>query len=265
MHNTLDNRLTKKYVIVALATIASVNLISNLVGEDLAIYVGNFSYVPIVGSFLILSMLIIARFGMTGNHGIAWVSFGGFAISWFIAEMLWIIQELYLQIDPFPSAADIFYLVGYPFLLMFFIAYLQPVKTGITKKMIAASLAISGGILVTSLYFVLGAGENDDIFEVVLATIYPVFDAMVFVPALIGVALFFKGHVNFMWTLFCFGIVSLFVGDTAFLFAQNEDSYYTGNPMEILYYWNYILMSFGICNQLTLFQKPKGSKLEDLR
>jgi hypothetical protein len=92
-----------------------------------------------------------------------------------------------------------------------------------------------------------------------------VFDAMVFVPALIGVTLFFKGHVNFMWTLFCFGIVSLFVADSAFLFAQNEDSYYTGNPMEIMYYWNYILMSFGVFNQLSLFQKPRGSKLEDLR
>jgi hypothetical protein len=265
MHTASDSVLTKKYLIAALAVIASVNLISNFASEDLAIYVGNFSYIPIAGSFLILSMLIIARFGMTGNHGLAWISFGGLAISWFIAEMIWIVQEVYLQIDPFPSAADIFYLVGYPFLLMFFIAYLQPVKSAITKKIFATSLAISSGILVAGLYFVLGVGGNDDIFEVVLASIYPIFDAMVFIPALIGVALFFKGHVNFMWTLFCFGIISLFIGDAAFLFAQNEDSYYTGNPMEILYYWNYVLMSFGIYNQLILFQKSKGSKLEDLR
>ncbi|MEM3008003.1 MAG: hypothetical protein QXY15_08115, partial [Candidatus Nitrosotenuis sp.] len=159
----------------------------------------------------------------------------------------------------------IFYLIGYPFLIMFFIAYLQPMRSAITKKMVAASFAFSIGILGISLYFVFSPTDNEDIFELVLATIYPVFDAMVIIPALIGVGLFFKGHVNFMWTLLCLGTVSVFAADTAFLVAQNKDSYYTGNPMEILFYWNYILLAFGIHNHLNLFQTPQGSKLEDLR
>jgi hypothetical protein len=69
-----------------------------------------------------------------------------------------------------------------------------------------------------------------------------------------------------MWTLFCLGTISAFIGDAAFLFGQNESSYYTGNPMEIPFYWNYILLSFGVYSQLTLFQKAKtDKKLEDLR
>jgi hypothetical protein len=265
MQTTLDVILSKKYLIAALAGIAVFNVVSNMAGEDFAILAGNFAYVPVAGSFLVLSMMILVRFGVNGTHGLAWASFGGYAISWFIAEMLWMVQELYLQIDPFPSAADIFYLIGYPFLLMFFIAYLQPVRKAITKKMVITSSVFSIGILSTSLYFVFSTTMNEDIFALVLATIYPVFDAMVIIPALIGVGLFFKGHVNLMWTLLCLGAVSVFTADTAFLIAQNEESYYTGNPMEILFYWNYILLAFGIHNHLNLFQNPKDSKLEDLR
>lgn len=265
MQTNLDSLLSKKYLIAALVASASAILVSNLLGRDYAILVGNAVYIPISGSLMVLSMLVIARYGTSGQHGIAWLSFGGYAISSLVAEMLWIVQELYLKIDPYPSTPDIFYLISYPFLLMFFIAYFQPVRSAITKKMLAAPITFSFGILAIGLYFTVGTGSVPTMFETALAITYLTFDAIVIIPALVGVALFFKGKVNFMWTLFCFGIVLLFAADTAFLFGQNDDSYYTGSLMEIPYFWNYILLSFGICNHLALFQKPKANKFEDSR
>ena len=265
MQTTLDVILSKKYLIISLIVIAAINLAANLVSQDLATLVGNLGYVPITGAFLVLSLLIAYRFGLTGNHGLAWFSFAAFAISWFIAEMLWVHQEMILKEEPFPSAADIFYIVGYPFLLMFFVAYLQPIKAAITKKILGISCMISIGVLVPSLYLVLGSGVNADPLSVILGAIYPVFDAMVIIPAIIGVVLFFKGQVNFMWTLVCLGIICLFAADTAFLFGQNGDSYYTGNPTEILFYWNYVLLAFGVHNHLTLFKKEKKSNPLDQR
>ena len=259
MQTTLDLVLSKKYLIISLIAIAAINLAANLISQDLATLVGNLGYIPITGTFLILSLLIAYRFGLTGNHGLAWFSFAAFAVSWSIAEMLWIHQELVLKEDPFPSPADIFYIVGYPFLLMFFVAYLQPVKAAITKKILGLSSMISIGILVPSLYLVLGNGVHSDSLNAILGAIYPVFDSMVIIPAIIGVVLFFKGQVNFMWTLVCLGILCLFAADTAFLFGQNEDSYYTGNPAEILFYWNYVLLAFGVHNHLMLFKKEKKS------
>ena len=162
MQTALDNILSKKYLIASLIVVTSVNLTVNFISQDLATLVGNLGYVPITGVFLALSVMIIWRFGLTGNHGLAWFSFGGFAISWFIAEMLWIYQELVIKEDPFPSAADIFYIVGYPFLLMFFISYLQPVRNAITRKILGISSSISIGVLIPSLYLVLGSGIHTD-------------------------------------------------------------------------------------------------------
>src|SRR5574338_226195 len=227
MQTQLESILTKKYLFAAVLGIALFNIGINLASKDLAILAGNLTYIPVAGSLLVISILISIRFGLNGTHGLAWFSFCGYAISWFIAEMLWIYQELYMKEDPFPSSADIFYIVGYPFLLM---------------------------------YFVLGSSTNTDALDVTLREIYPVFDAVIIIPAMIGVVLFFKGQVHFMWTLMCLGTVCVFVADTAFLFGENTDSYYTGNPMEILFYWNYILLVFGVKSHLDIFKREKQDK-----
>lgn len=260
MQTALDTVLSKKYLIASLFTVAIVILGANFVSIDLAILVGNLSYIPTTGAFSIMAILIAFRFGLAGNHGLAWFSFAAFALSWSIADLIWVYQELYLKEDPFPSSADIFYIVGYPFLLMFLISYLQPVRSSITKKMFAVSSAISIGILIPSLYLVLGNGIHIDSLSMTLGVIYPVFDAMVIMPAMIGVALFFKGRVNFMWTLICLGILCSFVVDIAFLFKQNEDSYYTGNPIDILFHWTYVLLAFGVYGHLSLFKKENPNK-----
>jgi hypothetical protein len=266
MQTTLEIILSKKYLIAALAGVAIINLSSNLLGQQTAILVGNLMYVPVGGSLLVLAVIIFARFGMAGHHGVAWFSFLGYAVAFFIADTLWLIQELYLKIETFPSASDIFYVIAYPFLLMFFVSYFQPVRKAITKKMLAAAIAVSVGVLIPSLHVAFSAGSSDNAFSLALGAAYPIFDGMILIPALIGVALFFKGQVNLMWTLFCFGAISVFVADTAFLFAQNEDSYYLGNPMEIPFYWNYILLAFGVHNHLVLFKAPtKQDKIKDLR
>ena len=257
--------VTKKTLILSLTVCASIILIDNVLGKDTAILTGNLMYIPTSGIFLIISLLVALRFGATGNHGLAWISFAGYAVSWFIAEMIWIIEELYLKIDPFPSSADIFYLIGYPFLLMFFIAYLQPMRSAITKKMYISAVSISVIVLATSLYFALALGKSGTLFECILTIIYPVFDSIVIIPALLGVSLFFKGKVNLVWTLVCLGTISLFVADTAFLIGNISDTYYTGNPMEILFYWNYILLSFGVYYNLKLFQSKKQDKITDLK
>lgn len=258
MQTLLDAILTKKYLVGALIASVVIVLSANAVGEETAILAGNFLYVPTAGALLGLAVVILGRFGLGGSHGLAWFAFLGYASSWFVGEILWLIQELYLKIDPFPSASDVFYIVGYPFLLMFFVAYLQPVRSAITKKMLIPASAFSIGILTLTLYLTVGT-ESGDVFSTVIAAIYPIFDSLVIIPALVGVALFFKGKVNFMWTLLCFGTISVFAADTAFLVGQNDDSYYTGNPMEILFYWNYILLAFGVHNHIVLFKKSKSS------
>jgi len=242
-------------IFFVIISVAAINLIANYFGEETAIIVGNFMYIPAAGSLLVVSIIVLQRLGTSGKHGTALISLVGFAICWFFAEITWILQELYFKIDPFPSTADLFYLVGYPFLLMFVISYLEPLKDGITKEILALAILAAIIVLVSSLYVVFNEDEELSNYEFALLAGYPIADAIVLVPALLGVVLFFKGKVNFMWTLFFVGIISLYVADTTFLYTQLEDTYYTGHPLEMLFYFMYFLMAFGIYDYMKLFKK----------
>lgn len=252
--SNLEKLVSEKFLLISVILVIVVNLISNLISEQTAILIGNFVYFPAAGGLLFVSLMMIKRFGTGGKHGMAWISLLGFAIMWFSAETTWTVQEIVLEIEPFPSTADVFYILGYPFLLMFLFSYLEPVKRAISKKTIIIASLISLSVLIPSLYFSVGHDLEVNGLEVVIAATYPISDAFIIVPALIGVNLFFRGQVNFMWSLVCIGIICIFVADTAFLFAQMDDSYYTGHPMEILFHLTYVLMAYGVYDQLRVFK-----------
>jgi len=212
-------------------------------------------YIPAAGSLLVVSIIVLQRLGSSGKHGSALIALVGFAISWFFAEMTWMLQELYFKIEPFPSTADLFYLVGYPFLLMFVISYLEILKEGITKEILGLAILAAVIVLVSSLYVVFNEEEELSNYEFALLAGYPIADAIVLVPAVLGVVLFFKGKVNFMWTLVFVGVISLYVADTTFLYTQLEDSYYTGHPLEMLFHFMYFLIAFGIYDYMKIFKK----------
>ena len=260
MQTILQKIQQKKILFAALILVASANLVANFLGIETAILVGNFAYVPISGGLVVISFVILKKFGTSGSHGFSWISLSGFSLSWFFAELTWTYQEVFLKIDPFPSISDVFYLLGYPFLLMFLFSYLQPFRNGISKKIISYSVTISLAILIPSLFLSFQMDSEISLFDSVFALAYPVADAIVIIPALIGISLFFKGQVNFMWTLVFIGILSVFVADTTFVFTQFDQTYYTGHPLEILFQWTYVLIGFGIYDQLSVFNKGTFSK-----
>ena len=167
--------------------------------------------------------------------------------------------------------ADVFYLAGYPLLLSFMIFYLKPVEKGISKKILATSIIISAIVLIPTLYVTIDSEiEDSTSFEIAIAASYPIADAIVLAPALIGLGLVFKGEVNFLWALMCLGIICMAIADIGFLITNINMTYYTGYPIEILFHWQYILWSFGVYSHIQIFKKqrdnfPKYDNIEDLK
>jgi len=249
----------RKFLAFSLFAIAIGILITNAISEDTAVLFASWSYIVTAGSFLVLSLIIMIKTKGIGSHGKSWILLAIFAITWFSAEMIWDVNELILDIDPYPSYADFFWLLGYPFYFGFLILYLKPFKKAISKKMIVSSSLISITFLILAFYVSydidLELTEQEDI----LVFIYPLLDAIVFVPALIGVTLFLTGKVNFLWTLMCLAIMCVIIADIGFYFGTLEDDYYSGHPIEILFHWVYILFAFGLYDQVKIFRIKKNN------
>lgn len=237
-------------------------VVAESISKETAIVFGNWIFLPIPGILVVLSIISAKRNGIAGSHGKAWISFAVFSAMWFIAEQVWMILELFYDQRPFPSIADFFYVAGYPAYFIFTILYIKPVKESVTKKMIIVSLLVVVAVLVPNLYMAFENNSGEDQVAVVLGTFYPVADAIVLVPALIGVSLFFGGKVNFLWSLMLIGIIVEVVADTVFQYFSLDNSYYTGHPVDILFLWSYILFSFGVYDHIKVF-KGKRNALSD--
>jgi len=255
----LEKLKSQKFLLFSLAVTGIAILIAEYIGKETAIVFANWIFVPIPASMLVLAIISAKKHGVTGNHGKAWIAFAVFSACWFIAEQVWLVEELVYHQKTFPSGADFFYIIGYPSYFIFAILYLKPFKSAISKKMIILSSLVAIAVLVPDLYWTLENSTDEDQFSVILGAIYPVSDSLVLVPAIIGIRLFLGGKVNFLWTLMFVAILLEVVADTGFQYFSLDDSYYTGHPVDILFLWSYILFSFGIYDNIKVFGNKMNS------
>ena len=253
----------KKSLFICLFSTGIVIIVSTFFGKETLKVITDFTYISVTGVFVILSVIMSSIFRKTGDHGKAWLIFTGTAISWFIAETTWTVNEIVYRISPFPSSADVFYIAGYPFLFLFSILYLKPFRKLISKKLVISTTLIAISVLIPNLYMTVSNNSDEDEYAIVLGAAYPIADSIVLIPALIGIFLFFKGEVNFLWTLLLIGILFEVIADTGFQYFTLNDSYYTGHPIDILFIWSYLLFSFGIYNHIQIFKKTDKIKESD--
>jgi hypothetical protein len=260
LQNNFEKLHEQKSLFVCLLIAGTGIILATFFGKEVVKIVTDFTYILVTGVFVILSIIISSRFRKTGNHGKAWLLFLGIAISWFIAETTWTVYELAYHMNPFPSSADAFYIAGYPFLFLFSIYYLKPFKKLISRKMILLASLIAVSVLIPSLYMTIDNNSNENKFTIILGAIYPIADSIIIIPAMIGIFLFFRGEVNFLWTLLLIGIIFEVIADTGFQYFTLNNSYYTGHPIDILFIWSYIMFSFGIYNHIQIFKKDNKIK-----
>jgi len=263
LQNNFERLREQKSLFGCLLVTGIIIIISTFFGKDVVKITTDFTSILVAGTFVILSIMMSIRFKKTGNHGKAWLVFTGTAISWFIAETMWTVYELGYNTNPFPSFADAFYIAGYPFLFLFSLLYLKPFKKLISRKIILTTSLIAVTVLIPSLYMTVQNDSDESKYAIVLGAIYPVADTVILIPAMIGIFLFFRGEVNFLWTLLLIGILFEVIADTGFQYFTLNDSYYTGHPIDILFIWSYIIFSFGLYNHIQIFKSDDRLKEHD--
>jgi hypothetical protein len=253
----LQRTRTSRFLIFSLICISFIVLAANFLGRNIATTTTDFLYLPVSGTLLILSIIISIRFKGKSDIGRAYLFFTGFAVTWFIAELIWFISEIFYQLNPFPYVDDSLYLLGYPFLLLFSIYYLKPIGAAISKKMLAFACLATALFLVPTFYNTYSSNPHANWDQIMWAGIYPLVDAILLFPTVIGTLLFFKGNVGLLWSLMFFAILLNIIADSGFLYLDVDRTYYSGNPINLLYLWSYVLFSFGIYSHIKVFKKPK--------
>src|SRR5574338_575367 len=168
------NFQTGKPVHIILLTLSiGIIFITNSYFRDQTVLVANALYIPVNLVLILTSVYFLFEFRKKINT-IALASIVGLSVSWFVAEIIWTIYEMILQIEPFPSPADFFYIIGYPFLLIF--VYVVGKTTKVPKQIQIISGSVGLIFLIPTIVASITV-YGDNPFDFVLSGTYTIFDS----------------------------------------------------------------------------------------
>jgi hypothetical protein len=142
---------------------------------------------------------------------------------WFAAQAIWAYYELIMEIDiPFPSIADVFWLVGYVPFFYFLVGIIRNylgVSRSITFPLVAASTV---GFALT-IYILSGIYHNADltnqegIVSYAVASAYPIADMFLIIPAFAVFIQLRKGKLTFTpWFFIAIATIVEIIADFGF-------------------------------------------------
>jgi hypothetical protein len=252
----------KEFLLFSLVVTGIIFLLANILHEEQYPIIENHVYftdilfiiIPLI--VIILSSILVIRYGITGSHSISWILFTVAIGIWFVAEQSYTYNAEFKIGDIRSYISDLFYVLGYIIFFVFTVFYLKPMKNKISKNIILFTVLISSSIFVPTLYFVYNKPiENSP--ELVVNTIYPILDGMILAPSLIAIILFFRGEVNFLWVTISLGIIFDVAGDTTYLIERYNETFSVGSIADLFFIWTYVFFAFGVHDHVKMFRIAK--------
>jgi len=195
-------------------------------------------------------------YGFKSHNGKALLLLASGLAFWTTGELLWYIFKNFLNLDPFPSAADVFFLLAYPLL---FVGILYGTKLArikwreLDKKKALVDLAAVIVLSAAAAYWGIYKAYNSEVslLENLILTGYGVAD-LVLIGALIlslGTARAFDGgRFGFLWKILTAGFFFILVADI--LFAIYQTDYNSGlvlyTLVDMAWIAGYFLIAYGL-------------------
>ena len=235
-------------VVAALVTVTYFSLQSS----ELLIPVTDYVFVLASGICSILAFLATRHWGFRGKAGLVHLGLFLGIFLWFLGDTAWAIYETVLQIEiPYPSLADVFYLVGYIPIAIVITQFLWAFRAGLKRQM--AFVALGVGLLFLGLMYAFLIGplvvSTEDFLAKSYDVAYPVLDSMLVVLAIFMFFVFRGGKIAGAWVWIILGLLLTALADIAFSLGSLQGWYYSGHPIELIQFWGYIGLALGLEEQ----------------
>lgn len=178
-------------------------------------------------------------------------------ISYGVGQFIWMWYNLILRQEvPYPSYADLFFVLTTPLFGVGFWYMLKMYRTFVTKRyMIEFYIAaIVSTVVITFLIGPPDVSGNLTVLSRALNVYYPLGDSILIALAFIA----FRtsgGKMDRNLLMFIIGILLLASGDTLFTFRNNNSLYWNGDITDLLFSFGGFFMSLGVVKTIRSFVK----------
>ena len=161
----------------------------------------------------------------------------------FLAEFTYFIYEQILDLDPYPSIADVFFFVFYPMIVLYLIINLKFFAPKISKSGLAMIIGMPIIATMTYVYLTISDfGSFDFYYGIIFITA-----ASVTLGLAIHTATVFRGGlIGTAWIILLIGIIINVVGDVWYYYIEVIDEYTLGDPVNLCWYSAYLLILYAL-------------------
>ncbi len=164
----------------------------------------------------------------------------------FIGEQIWTYYKSILEIEPYPSLGDVFFLLFYPLTVIFLMKYLKFEFSKFSKANLIFVILIPAAFLYPTLQLTYEYNIEESNIGMLFAIAYTTFDAVILGFAMLSALRHFKENKNNFWIYLNLGIFVWIIANTVFLYAVTHDEYYDGHIVDALWPVSYALWLFAI-------------------
>jgi len=171
------------------------------------------------------------------------LSLGFFCL--FLGELTYSIYDLVLDLEPYPSIADVFFFAYIPLLiahLILNIRFFQPLTKTILKLGI-----VSIPIVITATYVILSLSENAEVnFDFYYGSIFVGATSVALALTIFGAIMFRGGVLGQSWLILLLGILILTFADDWYYYLEISGGYDLAHPVNILWYAGYWIVTYAL-------------------
>jgi hypothetical protein len=178
----------------------------------------------------VMAVILWYKVGKKSKNKLVWLGFTIGWTLWAVAESWWAIAQNFSQELPYPSGADIFWLIGY---IPMYIALWERNRTipfnanRVQKLLIASSIILSIGI--TTVYVlmpILADSDANTVIENFLNIAYPAADLFLLILILRIFFNYQQGSYGRVWFWLSIGFVFESISDLVYSYASTVNLYY---------------------------------------
>jgi hypothetical protein len=261
-----ERRLVTYVVIAAIIAVNSVIILFSSTTEEKN-YAGNILRPLVAGVAVTFSLIVVYRQKLDGLLGRAYASLAIGLVLWLAAELVWAYSSIVVRIEvPFPSLADVFWLLGYGPLgyHLFSTARLHRAFHNASKRIFVVSAAVSIFSLVYILDIVSASltSNLNNFTALAISITYPIADAIVIVPAVLTIAKSGRGELTAVPWIFISWIFTA-VADALFGYTAVTNIAGDFSIWNLFYNAAYLIMAAGLYwhNKFFVMDDDKMKKL----
>lgn len=243
---------TRNYVSASLIVFFSIILASYTFGPSNFFSNCLFLLTPIIA--VLFGIYAISTYRLSNDHGKVMALLTTGILFWLIGESIFFLFQFAWHISPYPSVADIFYLIGYPLILMGLAKEIMIHKVDLRNLnklfLTLIVLLITVLAIIVSYFGIYRSYSTDDSFlGNAISIAYGIGDLILIAPGLfvLKIAMDYRGGKLYnSWMLVLFALLCMLSGDILFAIFSDQytDLIWPYTLIDIAYVLSYLLFGY---------------------